>query len=121
MKILFVSANPTGSARLRTDQELRDIKQRLRGSPIELMTCGATRPNDLRTALLDADPDIVHFSGHGNEYQELLFEDEHGEQKPVPKEALVGLFAAFEDKIRVVVLNACASEAQAEAITQHID
>jgi hypothetical protein len=39
----------------------------------------------------------------------------------VSKEALVHLFRALKDNIRVVVLNACFSRPQAEAITGEVD
>ncbi len=65
-------------------------------------------------------PQVLHFSGHGNE-EEIVFTNDLGQAQPVSKEALTGLFKTLKDDIRVVVLNACFSQAQAEAITQHID
>jgi hypothetical protein len=44
-----------------------------------------------------------------------------GKPKPVSKEALIHLFRALKDNIRVVVLNACFSKPQADAITEEID
>ena len=46
---------------------------------------------------------------------------EDGEPKPVRQDALVELFGVLPDNIRVVVLNACHSRPQAEAISQFID
>ena len=54
VRILFVAANPTATARLRIDDEYRQIQQKLRGSrlgsSLELIPCVAAQPNDLRRA-----------------------------------------------------------------------
>jgi hypothetical protein len=44
-----------------------------------------------------------------------------GRAKNVPPEALVGLFHVLKDNVRVVVLNACYSAAQAKGIVKEID
>jgi hypothetical protein len=81
----------------------------------------AVRPDDLLQALNQHQPHILHFSGHGNPTEEIVLLDELGKAKPVSKEALVHLFRVLKDNIRVVVLNACFSRPQAEAITGEID
>jgi hypothetical protein len=53
--------------------------------------------------------------------QSLILEDSQGIPKPVSKAALLGLFRTLKDNIRVVLLNACFSKSQAEAITENID
>jgi hypothetical protein len=63
----------------------------------------------------------VHFSGHGSSTEEIILLDKQGNPKPVSKEALVSLFRTLKDNIRVVILNACFSRPQAEAITGEID
>jgi hypothetical protein len=72
-------------------------------------------------ALLEERPDVVHFSGHGSPSAELILLDERGDPKPVSQEALVHLFRTLKDNVRVVVLNACYSCPQAEAIAGTID
>ncbi|MBD0263972.1 MAG: adenylate cyclase, partial [Tolypothrix sp. Co-bin9] len=68
-KILILSANPTNTDWLRLDEEIREIKTALKRSKyrdnFEVITEGAVRIDDLRRALLDSEPQIVHFSGHG--------------------------------------------------------
>jgi hypothetical protein len=68
-KILILTANPTNSDRLRLDEEVREIQQGLRRSrhydQFEIIARWAVRPRDLRQALLDHEPQIVHFAGHG--------------------------------------------------------
>lgn len=110
----------------------------------------AVRPRDVQRALLDTSPQIVHFSGHGIGVasssdapddsrkavvisaetgavqtgkpapEGLLFEDVTGQSKLVSTEAIANLFSLFSDEVECVVLNACYSAAQADAIAQHI-
>ena len=65
------------------------------------------------------EPQIVHFCGHGEE-DGLMVEDEHGTAVLVTPEALAELFKLFEHHTECVLLNACYSQTQAEAIRQHI-
>jgi hypothetical protein len=89
---------------------------------LELITKWAARPDDLLQALNQHRPHVVHFSGHGSATEEIILLDNRTrEPKPVSKAALVSLFRALKDNIRVVVLNACFSKPQAEAITGEID
>ncbi|KST67515.1 AAA-like domain-containing protein [Mastigocoleus testarum] len=124
-KILLLSANPTNTSKLRLDEELRDIQagfERARyREEFEIISKLAVQTEDLYRALLDHNPQIVHFSGHGEGEQGLVLEDGSGQMQLVSAESLAKLFKLFQDKIECVVLNACYSEVQAEAIHQHID
>ncbi len=124
-KILILSANPKNTNQLRLDGEVREIKDALRLSKnrqqFEIVTESALRVNDLRRSLLDNLPHIVHFSGHGAGSDGLALEDNLGQMQLVSSESLAGLFELFEEQVECVVLNACYSEVQAEAIFQHID
>jgi hypothetical protein len=71
--------------------------------------------------MLDFKPQIVHFTGHGAGKDGLAFEDGTGQPKLVDSDALANLFKLFSSRVECVVLNACYSEVQAEAIAQHID
>lgn len=81
----------------------------------------AVRPGDFQQALLEHKPHIVHFSGHGSSGAEIIVHDKDGRPQPVSKEALIDLFRTLKDNIRVVVLNACWTRAQAEEIAKTID
>jgi hypothetical protein len=122
--ILILAANPTDAARLRLDQEVREIDNGLqraqRRDEFVLKQAWAVRRTDFRRAMLDLRPDIVHFCGHGSGEEGIAFEDENGQAKFVSTDALTGFFELFADKVECVVLNACYSEAQAEAIAEHI-
>lgn len=123
-KILVLSANPKDTSRLRIDQEVREIENGLQRSQHHdkfMLKCSwATRCQDIRRAMLDFDPNIVHFSGHGEGDAGIVLEDETGQTQLVREEALAGLFELFAEHVECVVLNACYSHAQAQAIARHI-
>jgi hypothetical protein len=118
-KILILTANPKGTVQLRLDQEVRDIAEGLRRSQrrdqFTIEQQWAVRPRDIQRAMLDINPQIIHFSGHGEGEAGLVFEDEVGQAKLVNGEALAGLFKLFADQVVCVVLNGCYTDVQAEA------
>ncbi|MEM8504754.1 MAG: CHAT domain-containing protein [Cyanobacteria bacterium P01_D01_bin.1] len=145
--ILFLAANPVSTRPLRLDEEVREIESGLQRSRhrdrFTLKQRWAVRPRDMQRALLDCRPQIVHFSGHGIgqatqhlatedtreislDHSEptakvgLILEDPLGQPKLVSTESLGALFELFADSVECVLLNACYSEQQAQAIAQHI-
>ncbi len=122
-KILILSANPKDTAKLRIDEEVREIQAGLERSQgrdqFEIVVRSAVRSDDLRRALLAVNPQIVHFSGHGAGTDGIALEDEMGNLKIVSNQALGRLFRQF-DCIECVVLNACYSDAQAEVLHQSV-
>ncbi|BAZ53476.1 hypothetical protein NIES4103_61530 [Nostoc sp. NIES-4103] len=124
IRILFFTAEPNDTARLRLQQELRDIKEQLQKFRVrdrfvlELQLSARTR--DISQAILDFEPHIIHFSGHGQSTGELCFENEFGTTQPVKPEVLAAVFKLVAAYVHCVVLNACYSNIQAEAIVQHI-
>src|SRR6185503_12536496 len=123
--ILFLAADPTDATRLRLGEELREIQEKLQLSKqrdrFKLEQRMSVRPADISQALLDVQPQIVHFSGHGMASGELCFEDSSGRLLPIRPDALAALFEQFSSQVNCVILNACFSEIQAEAIRTHID
>ena len=121
--ILFLAANPLGTGPLRLSEEVREIEEGLRRSKkweqFELRQRWAVRPEDLRRAMLDYAPHIVHFAGHGAGERGIVLENEQGLSQLVSAEALSNLFALFPG-VECVVLNACYSEIQADAIAKNV-
>lgn len=121
--LLILSANPNATDRLRLDQEVREIDEGLQRSQsrdnFEIHQKWAVRPNDVHRALLDFRPEIVHFAGHGAGKDGILLEDNSGNPCLVSGDALSTLFKLFP-QIECVLLNACYTEVQAEAIAQHV-
>ncbi|XHR85393.1 MAG: CHAT domain-containing protein [Gloeotrichia echinulata GP01] len=80
------------------------------------------RPQDIRRAIAEEEPQIVHFCGHGLENGNILLEDDGGNDKPVAPEGLASLFEEGRaDYVECVVLNTCYSEKSAVAISQYIN
>ena len=122
--ILILSAQPQGLLDRRLDEEYREITEGLKQSQLrdrfQIVSKSAVRPRDFLRAMLECSPQIVHFAGQSSVEQGLAFEDEAGQRKFVDGAALAGTFKLFADRLQCVVLNACYSAAQVEAIAQHI-
>ncbi|HXQ74058.1 MAG TPA: CHAT domain-containing protein [Pyrinomonadaceae bacterium] len=124
-RILFLSANPWTTSRILVDEEAREIFERIQEGPyrdrFELHKHVATRPIDLQRLLLLYQPHIVHFSGHGSKGQKLIFGGAAGRGKTVDQRGLAQVFALYNKHIRLVLLNACFTNAQARSISQVVD
>lgn len=123
--VLFLASNPIDQVQLRLDEEARSIsdmirKAKLRDS-VKLESCWALQPMDLLQALNDFNPTIVHFSGHGSNEDEIVFQAQDGTAKLVSKEAIVQTMMASSENIRLVFFNTCYSRNQAEAVSQFVD
>ena len=123
-KILMMTANPTDTARLFLEKEIVAIKEGLdaasRSKQFEFIVKTKITMTDLRRAMLNESPQIVHFSGHGAGEQGILLEGDSGKTQLVSSDALAGLFELFAESVECVVLNACFSKTQADAIARHI-
>jgi hypothetical protein len=146
-RILFLAANPKSTPPLGLTQEFQEIRKVLQNprqqEHFELEERFDVRPKNLHRAFYDVHPQIVHFSGHGLgtegdeqsvqgmrdisplpesaiEPEGLVFEDDLGQVNLVNTNTIADLFKCFADEVECVVLNACYSAKQAEAIAQHI-
>ncbi|MEZ5044140.1 MAG: CHAT domain-containing protein [Saprospiraceae bacterium] len=121
--ILFVTANPEQTARLRLDEEMRDIEEELRKAKFRdkftIVKKNAARIGELQDGLLDYNPDIIHFSGHGTN-QGIILHGPENTNMTVNNESLAQLFRLFSDKLACVFLSSCYSEIQGQIINQHI-
>ena len=134
--ILVLAANPMNSTRLALDKEISEIEKSLRRSTnrdgFKLVSRLAIRPQDLRQALLDLEPQMIHFCGHGingsasgavdGESDEggIFLQNEAGNAQLVTGKALTSLFSLFDDRLECVILNSCYSSAQADLIKKRI-
>jgi hypothetical protein len=121
IRVLFLAANPRDTPRLALDEEIRQIRGRIRGAElghrIDVQTELALRPHELPAALMRHQPDLVHFSGHGTSDGSLcLVNDATGQTQALAAEELIALFKPLARDLRCVVLSACHSAAQAQAI-----
>ena len=125
IRILFLSANPWITGRILVDEEAREISERLQEGPyrdkFELHNHGAVRPIDFQRLLLKYEPEIVHFSGHGSKRQRILFSGTHGRSRAVDQQGLTNLLALYSSHVRLVLLNACFTNAQAQSISEVVN
>jgi hypothetical protein len=150
IKILLLIANPVNTSQLRLGEEVRSIQEELERAKyrdrFQVISKLAVRTTDLRHALLECQPQIVHFAGHGEvsnisrvaianrgSSEAVSISPQTRKLSPISENADVirdgGL--VFEDEmgqaklvgteIECVVLNACYSEVQAIAIHQFVD
>jgi hypothetical protein len=117
----------------------------------EFETRWAVEPLDLLRELRKLKPTVVHFSGHGGQdlaaaeahrpglgprrdvgggevggtgeeaRYGLYFQGSDGRAQMVSSEAIAQTFGAAGSSVKLVVLNACYSEAQAAALLEHVD
>ena len=127
-KILILTSNPKETTVLDIDIEMREIREALRRSDnrdrFSLEFRVAVRPRNLRLALLEVKPNIVHFCGHGTGNKGIVLENETGGKQIVNTGTLTELFEIVNEadkSIECVILNACYSEVQAKEIVKHID
>jgi tetratricopeptide (TPR) repeat protein len=142
--ILFISANPSPAAALELDEEYRAVDEEKAHAPLgrafDLRPALAARLDDVRHKLAEFGPVVVHFGGHTRSAgdaapgkrdfgvpdepevrAEIVLLDDAGQPKPVPIEPLAELFSLAGQPIRCVVLNACNTLAQADAVAARID
>jgi len=127
IEVLFFSADPLSAPphgrerRLLLDEDVQRTREMVRMADhrdaLRFDWRPAARPRDLIQALREARPKIVHFSGHGGS-EGLVLVGAGGLPHRVGADALTKLFRVFSGDIQLVVLNACFSLPQAEAIAE---
>jgi hypothetical protein len=147
--ILFLAANPSGTTRLALDEECAAIERELRMSSgrddFDFHAKWAVSVDEMMRHLNTLQPTIIHFSGHGGGSPDIQVQDEQrrassahrdigavadasiqlqGEQRQpqqVRARALTQMIATAAPSTRLVVLNACFSDAVAEALRTVVD
>ena len=118
LTILYLIANPDKHNRLKVDSEVKKVQEKIRGSRFRDNITVELRPAaDFQTlidGLNDLNPQIVHFSGHGNEAL-IATEDESG-GATISYELLAKALAATDTPPTVVFLNSCKSSAAKKAL-----
>ena len=122
-KILVLSSNPRNDLKLNREiKDLNNIIKRSQNQPqFEMEFELEVRPEELQNLFLRHEPRIVHFCGHGTGEQGLVLQNNAGREQKVSTDALSDLFELFDRQVEGVLLNACYSEIQAQAIVRHIN
>lgn len=138
-KILFLASNPVNTDKLDLDKEFARLYTSLRESdnfPYDIRPAWTVTPQELQSGMLEQRPRIVHFSGHGigggeagdravgeastpEQEAGIYLQDANGKGQLVSGFALANLFKICLKRfpIDAVLLNACHSKSQAEAIS----
>jgi hypothetical protein len=123
--ILFLAANPYTTDHLRLSEECAAIERELRLSThrddFQFVSRWAVSIDELLRHLNELNPTVIHFSGHGSGEDGLLLQDEHGQPQPVSARALAMIIDAAAQGAQLVVLNACCTTVQAEAMRAKVD
>lgn len=120
LRVLYLTANP--GMDLRTDTEVRQVQQALRGAKFRDLVTVEQRPaatfQDLLDGLNDVQPHIIHFSGHGGGETVVMDNGdlEGGADHSVSFSLLVKALDATDYPPTLLVLNACDTLEGAEII-----
>src|SRR6185436_8409520 len=121
--VLFLAANPE-IPELRLGRECREIEERIRAArfrnQLRLYPQLAARPRDLLQALLQHEPAVLHFSGHGAGAEGLCLLNDNDQVAHVTSDALGMVLQAAGEDLKLVVLNSCYSKVQADVLVAHI-
>jgi hypothetical protein len=135
-RILFLSANPRGTKKLNLIKESNVIEDIINyadyGDQFLFKQRHEASASKLQQYLIKFNPQIIHFAGHGDDATEIgiiLFQDSKAKKEPASKESITDLFRILnernniteQDKIRLVVLNACFSQELADEISRYVD
>lgn len=145
-RILFLAANPSKSSGVALDQECAAIERELRMTAhrddFEFRSKWAVTVDEMMRDLCELQPTIIHFSGHGagpttgsgaeardiapacdpvNARSGIYLLNDHGGPQLVTARALTMMIGSTAASARVVVLNACYSEPQADAVRSVVD
>lgn len=122
---LFLSSNLNPDSPLSVDKEFNRVRERLRGVNARWVSgidhWPDVRLDQLPGQLLAGAHTIIHFSGHCGDDGALNMRDHDGRPVPLDPDGLAALIGEFSDSVRLVVLNACFSEALAVKLVEHVD
>jgi hypothetical protein len=143
--ILFLAANPAGTSRLCLAEECAAIERELRvaaNRDFEFQSRWAVTIDELMHHLNAMRPTVIHFSGHGSgghvtagspapardvaaaewgDSAGIYLQDEAGAPQLVTADALTAMIESVASSARIVVLNACYSDAHADALCRVVD
>jgi CHAT domain len=120
--ILLLGASPRDRVALELDAEFDRIDRAVRLGSLRdrfaVRVSQETRGDQLVPLLLENNATVVQFSGHGTG-DGLVFQTSNSQSQPLSTDFLKRVFADLTS-VRCVVLNACYSAAQANAIATHV-
>ncbi|MFH8770128.1 CHAT domain-containing protein [Streptomyces sp. NPDC017958] len=104
----------TGEEQRQVDRMIREARYR---DGLALHTAQAVQGEDILGHLLDHEPTVLHFSGHASDTGLRVLTPDGGDA-PLVTEGLGDLLAAAGKQVRLVVLNACATDPIAQDLAE---
>lgn len=121
--IMFLEANPQDNNALDVQNEIREIETRIRASKhretFDFKAHLAARADDLMQALLEREPNVVHFAGHGHS-KGLSFRDDAGNTRNVSSDALLAVLRAQAREIPLLLMTSCDTADMARHLTSGV-
>lgn len=116
--ILFCGANPPGTHALDIPREFEKIKEVLSLHPrrerIQIIIEPKATAGDIIRLIIDHQPDIIHFSGHGSRtegnHRDLSVHSKRTDSHKFSSKDLRNVFSSLPYLPELVILNACHSE-----------
>ncbi len=118
--VLVLAANPSSTPTLQLKQEAQLIRDKLGKDYIVHAEENAVI-EDLSKYLLQYEPKILHFSGHGSSDGEIILNNRQGEEAVLFIEDLSKLLSTVQKPIECVVFNACFSLQKADFLAQQVN
>ena len=124
MRILYIAGNPEGASSLELEREIQMLQAKLDAEAddrtIDLRFHSHLRIDELPELISRMSPDVLHFAAHGEEDGIVLADED---QQPVLLDGamLADLLGALAVRPRLVVINACNSEAMAREVARSAD
>jgi len=107
------------------NQEIQKIECFIKGAvkphSFEIKIRIVVSPQDIRKALGEERPEIVHFCVQSTQSGDLVLKDHQGNDRVVEREILAELFKWYVDAVKCVLVNTSYSFPSAKAISQHIN
>jgi hypothetical protein len=123
--ILFLAANPRGTPPLDLARECAEIQREfshvLAYGALRFEARWAVSIDDAMHHMTELDPTVLHLSSHGRADAAVVLENDRGEPQPVSARALAMMITAAAPRIRALVVSACFSLADAEALREAVD
>lgn len=126
LNVLYLTASPIPASHLRVDAEMRGVQETIRASKFRDNVSLEYRPaadlDSLINGLNDHRPQIVHFSGHGND-NEIATDTGKSSGHSVSTlsyNLLAKALAATDNPPEVIVLNSCKSSAAIRALLSSV-
>lgn len=126
-RLLFLAASTSDRSPLAVDREYNRVKAGLQtlgvwpAWRVAIEHVPAVAWDQVPEQLLLHRASIVHFAGHGYPDGSLEFSTHDGGTQRIRPDGLAQLFESYAHQVRLVLLNACYSDALAGALTEHVD